>query len=301
MSEKFIKYIKCVGTGPKLNRDLSVEEMHDAMKQILSGVAEPEQITAFLLGWRLKPETIDEYRTALAVLDRYTKKESVSDGIEIGYPFDGKANNPYIFSIAASLVEPYEIEVVVNGSDIKPSKGGATVKDICTSLPKPKNLKYFDRKEYCKALDDLTPLRQKLGLRTGFNTLEKLPNVANCNAALIGVFHKPYVKKYFEIFGDRYKRVVIVKGDKGTPEIFGKCNIWVCESGDIEEININPTDFGIEYKKSSESFSKDEILKMVSNPSQELMKIAKLNAAVWLYAKERATSIESGWEIINSL
>jgi len=47
MSEKFIKYIKCVGTGPKHNRDLTSEEMNDAIEQILSGIAEPEQITAF--------------------------------------------------------------------------------------------------------------------------------------------------------------------------------------------------------------------------------------------------------------
>jgi len=298
MSEKFIKYIKCVGTGPKHNRDLTVEEMSDAMEQILSGIAEPEQIAAFLLGWRLKPESIEEYRTALDVLDSYTKKSTVENGLELGYPFDGKADNPYIFTLAAPMVASYGINVVVNGGALQPSKGGATVRDLYTSLTFAKTIKYYDRSDYCKPLADLTPIRTKLGLRTGLNTLERLPNVAGCDTAIIGVFHKPYVKKYYEIFGNRYKRLVIVKGNEGTPEVFGKCHIWVCENGNIEEITLDPLEFGIEYKKSFTRIDKETSLDMVKNPSEGLMQIAKLNAAVWLFAKEEAPSIKEAWDKI---
>jgi anthranilate phosphoribosyltransferase len=299
MSKTFTSYIKCVGTGPKLNRDLSAEEMRDAMEQMLDGRAEPEQISAFLLGWRLKPESIEEYRAALKVLDERTKQSPISNGLELGYPFDGKGNHPYIFSLAAPLVAPYGITIVVNGTTLQPSKGGATVHDICTTLPIPHNLQYFDRADYCKPLNKLTNVRQKLRLRTGLNTLERLPNVGVCDTALIGIFHKPYVKKYAKIFGDRYQRLIIVKGDKGTPEVFKKSHLWVCELGKIDEIIIDPADFDIKRPTFDEKLDKEAILEMIANPSGTLQQIAKLNAAIWLFAKREALSIHEAWEMLN--
>ena len=298
MSRSFIKYIKYVGTGPKHNRDLTYEEMHDAMAQMLDGHTSPEQTAAFLLGWRLKPESIEEFRAALKVLDEATVKSPVENGLELGYPFDGKADNPYIFTLAAPMVAPFGLNLVVSGDALRPSKGGATVRDVCSTLPLPENIHYFDRARYCKPLADLTPIRQTLGLRTGLNTIERLPNVGMCDTALIGVFHKPYVKKYVEIFADRYKRLIIVKGNEGTPEIFGKCRIWICENGGMDEIILDPADFGIAYKKSFDRIDKEEAFEMVKNPSEGLMRMAKLNAAVWLFAKGEAPSIEAGWEIL---
>ncbi|BDY12646.1 anthranilate phosphoribosyltransferase [Hydrogenimonas cancrithermarum] len=299
MSQRFINYIKCVGTGSKHNRDLTHEEMRDAVAQILSQEAAPEQTAAFLLGWRLKPESVEEFRAALEVLDESTVKRPVENGLELGYPFDGKADNPYIFTLAAPMVAPFGLNLVVNGGALQPSKGGATVRDVCSALPLPENIHYFDRTDYCKPLADLTPIRQTLGLRTGLNTIERLPNVGMCDTALIGVFHKPYVKKYVEIFGNRYKRLVIVKGNEGTPEIFGKCRLWVCENGNTEEILLDPADFGIEYKKSFDRIDEAEALEMVKNPSDGLMQIAKLNAALWLFAKSEAPSIEEAWTLLN--
>ncbi|MEA2090936.1 MAG: glycosyl transferase, partial [Campylobacterota bacterium] len=61
----FFKYIHAVGTGPKGNRDLSFEESKDMMEQILNQSIPSEQAAAFLLGWRLKPETTTEFRGAI--------------------------------------------------------------------------------------------------------------------------------------------------------------------------------------------------------------------------------------------
>ena len=65
----FFNYIHAVGTGPKGNRDLSFDEAKDMMQQILDQSVPREQIAAFLLGWRLKPETTEEFRGALAACD----------------------------------------------------------------------------------------------------------------------------------------------------------------------------------------------------------------------------------------
>ncbi|WP_201352507.1 anthranilate phosphoribosyltransferase [Hydrogenimonas urashimensis] len=299
MSDAFIRYIKCVGTGAKHNRDLTYEEMRDAMEQMLDGRASPEQCAAFLLGWRLKPETATEFRAALDVLDENCVRKPVDNGIELGYPFDGKADNPYIFTLAAPMVAPFGIRVIVNGGALQPSKKGLTVREVCESVPLPENIRYFDQKNYCKPLADLSPIRQKLGLRTGLNTLERLPDAGGCDTALIGVFHKPYVKKYREVFAHRYRRLVIAKGNEGTPEIFGKCRVWVCEGDRCEERIVDPKRFGIDYTKSFDPITKSESLSHLASPSDTLMDIAKLNAGLWLFCKGVAQTIEEGWEMLN--
>ncbi|HIP17983.1 MAG TPA: glycosyl transferase, partial [Sulfurovum sp.] len=59
--EAFLPYLKCVGTGPKRNRDLSKEEMKVVIRAFLKQEVVPEQMAAFILGWRVKGESIDEF------------------------------------------------------------------------------------------------------------------------------------------------------------------------------------------------------------------------------------------------
>ncbi len=299
MSNSFIKYLKYVGTGAKHNRDLSYEEMLDVMRQILDADASPEQAAAFLLGWRMKPETVEEFRAALEAIDEASIKSPVENGLELGYPFDGKADNPYIFPLAAEIVKPFGINIVVSGGALQPTKGGTTVRDVAEAVDLPENVRYMDRKDYCPKLANLSTMRNRLGLRTGLNTLERLPGIAECDTALIGVFHKPYVKKYIEIFGDRYKHLVIVKGNEGTPEVFGKCRVWFHKEGETREFVIDSAQMGVGYKKSFEPIEKHKSIGMLKSPSKELLHVASLNAALWLFAKGYTDSFEAAYEKVN--
>ncbi|MDD2905875.1 MAG: hypothetical protein PHH41_06550 [Sulfurimonas sp.] len=114
----FHKYIHAVGTGVKGNRDLSFEEAKDAMQQILDQTVYPEQIAAFLLGWRLKPETTEEFRGALSACDASITPHKIENSIELGYPFDGKANNPYIFPLVAQVLKDFSLDLVLMGDDL---------------------------------------------------------------------------------------------------------------------------------------------------------------------------------------
>ncbi len=295
----FFKYIHAVGTGPKGNRDLSFEESKDMMQQILDQSVPSEQIAAFLLGWRLKPETTEEFRGALSACDAYTDKENIPDSIELGYPFDGKAKNPYIFPLVAKALEKTDLKLVIMGDDKQPAKDGITVKNICQNINLHQNIKYFDRKEYCHKLHQLTDIRNKLGLRSGFNTIEKLPKVANSKYAITGVFHKPYVKKYVEIFADRYESFALIQGNEGTPELFSKGRIWIMKSNDIEEIIIDPQYYGIHYKKSWEQINLADSLEQLNNPSDEYLKLAKLNAAVYLFIAQKYKTIEDAFDALS--
>jgi anthranilate phosphoribosyltransferase len=296
---EFSKYLHAVGTGVKGNRDLSFDESKDMMRQILDRTVYSEQVSAFLLGWRLKPETTEEFRGVISTCDTYIKKTTIKDSIELGYPFDGKAKNPYIFPLVAKVLQDSKLNLVIIGDELQPAKGGITIKDICCKIDLDSNIHYFDRADFFKEFHMLSDIRNKLGLRTGFNTIEKLPNVSNSDFAITGVFHKPYVKKYIEIFANRYKRLALIQGNEGTPELFSKGRLWIAEDKNVQEFKIDPKHYGINYLKSWETISLEDSLKQLNNPSDEYMKLAKLNAAVYLFIAKRSDSIDDAFEMLN--
>ena len=116
---------------------------------------------------------------------------------------------------------------------------------------------------------------------------------------MIGVFHKPFMEKYVKMFAHRYKKLIIVKGNEGTSEIYSKCQYWIVENGNISEYKIDPKDFGINYNKSWERISLEESLDILKNPSEELLKIAKLNAALILQVTNQVQTIKQGYELLN--
>ena len=148
-------------------------------------------------------------------------------------------------------------------------------------------------------MHDLTDIRRKLGLRSGFNTIEKLPGVAQSEYAITGVFHKPYVKKYSEIYFDRYKRFALIQGNEGTPELFSKGRLWIVNGNTTEEFIIDPEYYGIHYKKSWDKIDIKDSIEQVNNPSDEYLKLAKLNAAVYLFVTQRADSIDDAFAMLN--
>ena len=295
----FFKYIHAVGTGVKSNRDLSSNEAKDMMRQILNQDIYNEQISAFLLGWRLKPETITEFRSVIEVCDEYINQVNIPNSLELGYPFDGKVKNPYILPLVAKVLEDKDINLVVTGDKLTPAKGGITIKELFSKIDFNSNIKYFDRAEFFKEMSNLSDIRIRLGLRTGLNTIEKLTRIANSDYAIIGVFHKPFVIKYNKIFSNRYKRFAIIQGNEGTPELFSKGRLWISNNGELEEFIINPKDYGINYIKSKVKISLKDIISQIENPSNEFLKLARLNASIYMFVTQKANSIEEAYEILS--
>jgi len=295
----FFKYIKAVGTGPKGNRNLSKDEMIDAMEQMLEQTIYPEQATAFLLGWRLQEETHEEMSGALESFNKYIKRTPVENSIELGNPFDGKRKRPYLFPLIAKELKKFDLNIVISGDLVQPAKNGITTKDTCLNLTLEDNIHFFDRADYFKELSDLTQTRKRLGLRTGFNTIEKLLNPGNSSYAMTGAFHKPYVKKYLNLFGSHYDKLMIVKGEEGTCEFFGKSKYWIKENDEIIEYTIDPEEFGINYTDVWENITLEEMKDVMNNPSEELKKLVKLNAALVLVASNKAVSLKEGYDLLS--
>jgi len=295
---RFHTFLKAVGTGPKGNRHLSRDEMKEAMGMMLDGTAIPEQTAAFLLGWRVQAEDKDELLGAIEAMSERIKQSPIKKSLEIGYPLDGKTKSLPIMLLAAKLVP--KIPIVIHGDRAQPSKLGFNPKDFNEHIKFSSNVHYFDRANFFPELSKLTDLRRALGLRTAFNTIEKLHNVASSDFALIGMHHMPYFDLYKELYGTKYKRLVIVKGSEGTPEVLKKTKMLVVEGGHSHSIPIDPADFGLQAYEAKEEISLADMVNQLENPNEQILGYARLNAALLLYTANQAPSIEEAFTSLQS-
>ena len=303
----FKKYIKAVGTGPKGNKDLSIEETADAIEQILLNKVTPAQVGAFLIGWRTKLESNDELKGCILALRKFMNFQKVEDSIELGYSFDGRCDNPFLFPLFGKILEEFylknsdvrKLNLVISGDFLQPAKVGLTTKEIFANIDASQYLHFFDRVEYLSELSNMTTLRHELGLRTAFNTVEKLLNPSQSEYGVTTAFHKPYVQKYLDIFAPYFKEVVVVKASEGSPEVFKDGKYWKMVDGNIIEESFSLKDYGIVYDKEFENISLEESLNIVKNPDKEILKLAKFNVALYLLFSKRVASLDEAWQRLN--
>lgn len=293
-------YIKKVGTGPKGNEDLTTEEAFFAMDSLLNQNVSDVEKASFLIGWRLKPETNEEYKGALSAIYKKTRTSRLENTFELGFPFDGKNNSPYLFPLIAKILKTKGINLVVTGDERIPAKEGVTVKMIHdrighTSLAD--SYHYFDRKIYLPELSRLSHMRNQMGLRTALNTLEKFSKVVGSDFGASGVFHKPYVDKYSNIFSDQLTSFLLIGGNEGTPEMVKKSKCWIVRDGLHEEFIIDPEEFGVSTLYFDNDLDLDKHIDLLSNPDNNMWDMACLNAAIYFKVMKSSTSVVENYEI----
>lgn len=284
---RFLSYIRAVGTGPKGNRPLSYEEAKDAFSLILERLVPDTAISAFLLGWRVQGERDEEL---LGCIDYLAERliPSRLDGVEIGYPMDGKAKFFPIMLQAAGFLNNITFHATYD-LPLGP-KYGEGLDRFEINYP---NLHLHHRSDLLNNISALTELRNQIGIRTAFNTLEKLNFLAP--VALIGMHHAPYFDLYASLYAKYYRRLFIVQGHEGTPEILKKTKYKIVENGEITTYSIDPETFGIEPISAKEEMNLETMLNLMRFPDGNLAKMVRLNAAFLGYAAGKYESIEEGY------
>lgn len=303
----FKTFIKAVGTGPKGNRDLSIDEACEAVTQILQNKPTQAQMGAFLIAWRTKLESQDEFKGAIKALKSFMKFKKIDDSIELGYNFDGRNNNPYLFPLYENILNNFfqknkdvrRLNFVISGDLLQPTKKGITTKDIFKNFDECQYLHYFDRVEYLNELSAITPLRHEFGLRTAFNTVEKALNPGLSEYAVVGAFHKPYVSKYIDMYEEYFKDMTVIRGSEGDIEIFKDSKFWQKKDDQIVEVEFSLKDFGINYDRIFENLTLEENLNILRNYDDDILKLAKFNVALYLLFAKRVDSLDEAWQRLN--
>lgn len=292
---RFLEYIRAVGTGPKGNRHLNYEEMSDAFELIIDRTIPDPLISAFLLGWRVQGESDIELQACVDILASKVKQRYQSPctmaAVEIGYPMDGKAKFPPIMLKAAHHLKKLDIHALYD-LPLGPKYGSTP--DLFSLQEK--NLHLHSRQNLLPEISALNDLRNSMGIRSAFNTIEKLSFLAPI--ALIGMHHAPYFDLYVTLYARHYRRLFIVQGHEGTPEILKKTKYKIVENGEVATHHIDPEEFGITPISAKEELSTTTMKALLENPDENLAKMIQLNAAFIGYAAGLFQTIEEGYECL---
>ncbi|MFN4057865.1 MAG: glycosyl transferase family protein [Roseinatronobacter sp.] len=248
-------YIHTVGRGPGRARALTGDEAQDAMRQILSGHADPHAIGALLMLLRYRGETPEEIagftRAARAGLPELPHVDldwpSYAAGRTRGLPW---------FLLAAKEVAASGKRVLIHGWNSHQADGAdvrsalalvgiaraENVEDAARLLDRD-GITYLPLETFAPRLLDLLRLRDVLGLRSCINTVCRMLNPAQANAAVQGVFHPPYLalqQAAGAILGQPY--LCILKGGGGEFERNPSkpVTIWRLVDGQPTEALLDP-------------------------------------------------------------
>ncbi len=226
----FAEYVRILGKGPKMWRDLSFDEAREAMKMVLAGSADPLQIGAFLLLLRRKGETGEELAGMVTAARDQFLNPKMTAAVDFDWPSyaDRHRQQPW-FILSALLLAEQGYKILMHGI-AGYAEGYAPTRPVLERLNIPiasslssaakqleeSNLVYVGLETFCPSLQDLFELRPMLGVRTAVNTFGRDLNPFAAPYQLQGVFHPPYKSLHLEtlkVLGQRNS--FIFKGGGG--------------------------------------------------------------------------------------
>jgi anthranilate phosphoribosyltransferase len=214
--------------------DLSAEETHAAMMQVMSGDASPAQIAALLVGLRIKGETPAEISgAARAMRAHVTPAVPTRDGLVDTCGTGGDGQDTFNISTAAALVAAAAgVPVAKHGNRAMSSRcGSADVLEalgVRIDLPPERVAACIDEvgfgflfaQAHHPAMRHAGPVRRELGVRTIFNVLGPLTNPAGARRQVIGVYSPALVEPIAHALAELgTDHALIVHGAGGLDEL----------------------------------------------------------------------------------
>ena len=300
-------------------RDLSREEMQSVMHTIMTGEATQAQIGGFLIGLRMKGETIDEITAAATVMRELATKVNVSGdhvvdivgtGGDATSTFNISTASCFVVAAAGGKVAKHGNRSVSSKSgsadlletagvnlDISPEQVAQCVNEVGVGF-------MFAPKHHGAMKHAIGP-RREMGVRTIFNILGPLTNPAGAPNQLLGVFSKELVEPLAQVLANLgSNHVMVVHAEDGMDEISIGASTFVAElkNGEVTTYTIRPEDFGIVrhdiavLKVEDANQSLDVIKGVLDNQGGAARDIVLLNAGAALYVSGLADSLKAGVE-----
>ncbi|WP_213908554.1 anthranilate phosphoribosyltransferase [Stutzerimonas nitrititolerans] len=301
--------------------DLTTEEMKAVMRQIMTGQCTDAQIGAFLMGMRMKSETIDEIVGAVEVMRELAEpvhfnSERLVDTCGTG----GDGMNIFNVSTAASfVVAAAGGKVAKHGNRAVSGKSGSadlleaagvyldlTPEQVARSVDTV-GVGFMFAPAHHGAMKFAAGPRRELGLRTLFNILGPMSNPAGVKHQVLGVFSKELCRPMAEVLARLGSaHVLVVHAQDGLDEISLAAPTFVAElkNGEVSEYKIQPEDFGIKSQsliglnvddaQGSLALIRDALGRRQTENGQKAADIIVLNAGAALYAADMTSSLHEG-------
>ena len=245
-------------------QSLSEAEAAEAMEEIMTGMATPSQLGAFLTALRLKGETVEE----VAGLARVMREQAVYVPLASSVRAvdtcgtGGDASGTFNISTAAGLlIAALGAPVAKHGNRAATCRCGSAVvlealgvmlelgPEQVAQCVEEVGFGFMFAPTYHPAMRHVGPTRREIGIRTIFNILGPLTNPARVRYQVLGVPDP----KLLRLMGEALLRLggaraLIVHGEDGVDEISLAGPTRICEVdgaiGTLREYTITPEDVG---------------------------------------------------------
>ncbi|HYR60052.1 MAG TPA: anthranilate phosphoribosyltransferase [Nitrospiraceae bacterium] len=297
---------------------LTEQEAESVMLEIMDGAATPAQIAAYLMGLRLKGETVEEIAGSVRAMRAKAIRISVGDPQVVdtcGTGGDG-AHTFNISTTTALVVAGAGLTVAKHGNRSVSSKSGSA--DVLSALGVKIDVStervaacidevgigFLFAPLYHGAMKHCAGPRQEMGIRTMLNLLGPLTNPAGAAIQVIGV----YEGRLTSLLGNVLMHLgsqhcFVVHGMDGLDEITltAKTRISEATGGILSNYLLDPAEFGLALVPAKQlaggtpqenAAITREILQGRKGPKRD---IVCLNAAPALVAARKATSLQDGF------
>jgi anthranilate phosphoribosyltransferase len=244
-----------------LAQALTPNEAREAFELILSNEASPAQMAAFLMGLRVRGETVEEITAGAQTLrSKMVPVQAPSNAMDI-VGTGGDGTHSYNISTAtAFVVAGAGIPVAKHGNRAISSKSGAA--DVLMALGvnveiSPEQISdcineagigFMFAPKHHAAMRFVGPVRQEMGVRTVFNVLGPLSNPANVKQILLGVYDERWIMPLAHVLKELgMQSAMVVHGHGGYDEISptGPTKAAVLKDNKIFETEFGPIAFGM--------------------------------------------------------
>ncbi len=245
-------------------QDLTAQEAEEAMNIIMTGQATQAQIGGYLVGLRMKGETIAEITgSARAMRSVASHIPYQSNGASLldtaGTGGDG-AHTFNISTTAAFIIAGTGTKVAKHGNRAASSMCGSA--DVLEALGVKLDLSpeqvadcienvgigFLFASKFHPAMRNAIGPRRELGARTVFNILGPLTNPAGATHQLIGVYDPALTAPLANVLGELGgKAAYVVHGSGGLDELTtaGVNRVSALRDGNVRTFELNPSDFGL--------------------------------------------------------
>lgn len=299
---------------------LSEKETEDGMLQIMEGQATPAQIAAFLMGLRVKGETMEEIAGAVRAMRSKASRIRLGATKVVdtcGTGGDG-AHTFNISTTTAFVVAGTGLTVAKHGNRSVSSKCGSadvlSALGVKIDLPAEKVAECIDEVGvgflfaplFHSAMKHCAGPRQEMGIRTLLNILGPLSNPAGASLQVVGVYEERLTELLARVLvhlGTQH--CFVVHGLDGLDEITvtGKTVVAEGKAGVVTRYLVEPKDFGVERASSKELLGGTaeqnaqimrEVLQGRKGPRRD---IVCLNAAPALVAGGLVKTLRDGFHL----
>ncbi|MES9882390.1 MAG: anthranilate phosphoribosyltransferase [Sedimenticola sp.] len=300
------------------HKDLNSEEMTEVMRTIMTGDATAAQIGGFLIGLRMKGESVTEIAAAASVMRELAsgvKLTDLSNTVDI-VGTGGDSSGTFNISTASMFVAAAAgCNVAKHGNRSVSSKSGAAdaleaagvrialsageVEQCVRQL----GVGFMFAPAHHSAMKHAIGPRKEMAVRTIFNILGPLTNPAGVPNQLLGVFSDELLTPMADVLqklGSRHVMVVHSRDGLDEISIGDKTEVAELKDGRVRRFSIQPEEFGfkrhpidtLRVADAEESLS--VIRSVLDNQEGPARDIVQLNAGAAIFTAGITNTLADG-------